>query len=377
MLVFWFVLFWGTLFIIVSEKKSRVITLITKENVRMKSKNPNKIFFYISLGILVIISGLRSGIGDTGYYMYSYKIITNNFYDVFNYRDVGFYLIVFFLKKLISHPQILILLSAAVTNFLIMKTLYKKSPYLFLSVFFYIAGGFYLATMNGLRQFIVAAIFFRIHSLIIENKKKEFFVIILLLSMIHSSIIIMFPVYYIVKEKAWSAKIYFLIIMSLIGVLSFNSIFNTFSEVIQYTQYGHYIKTFGTQAYSGTNPLRIIFNGIPVILGYLYRKKLIIKEKNYNIYMNLSLMNFIFYIFSSFNWIFARFGIYFGLFNLILIPKIIKYCFNKDEKIIIKFLFIIFYLIFYYFEINSKIYMSYYLNINREYIGNLTKGFYF
>ena len=55
--------------------------------------------------------------------------------------------------------------------------------------------------------------------------------------------------------------------------------------------------------------------------------------------------------FSLYNWIFARFSIYFQLYNFILLPYIIKECFsNRKERDLIYVMFLICYFIFFYRE---------------------------
>ena len=48
----------------------------------------------------------------------------------------------------------------------------------------------------------------------------------------------------------------------------------------------------------------------------------------------MSLLGLVFMIISTQNWIFARFSIYFGLYQLILISWIIKLFTEKDQKLI-------------------------------------------
>ena len=84
----------------------------------------------------------------------------------------------------------------------------------------------------------------------------------------------------------------------------------------------------------------------------------------------------VFIILASYNWIFARFSMYFDLYNLILLPAIIYYCYRGWSKVLIVYLMVVLYLIYFYFNTKDLIYASYYLNINRELIGPLTRSIY-
>ena len=92
----------------------------------------------------------------------------------------------------------------------------------------------------------------------------------------------------------------------------------------------------------GSNILRVIVFAIPVILSYIKRDKL--KEWSYaNIFVNMSLISFLIMGFSLYNWIFARFTIYFQIYSFVLLAYIIKNCFEKSEKRLIYYGFLVFY----------------------------------
>ena len=100
----------------------------------------------------------------------------------------------------------------------------------------------------------------------------------------------------------------------------------------------------------GANILRVGVDGMPVALAFYKRKILERKWKFSNIFINISLLNFIFMIFSLHNWIFARFGMYLSLVNLILLPYLIKNCFKGNERKILYMSCVIAYFVFYWFE---------------------------
>lgn len=348
--------------------------LYNYDGVAYKIKKPNKALYSIAIFSLVLISGLRSSIGDTGYYMYSYTL-EKNFSELFSNRDWGFTLYQSMLQKFFSHPQFLLIISALITISLILITLYKYSPALTFSIFLFISSGTYISTMNGLRQYLIASIIFAAFSLILKNKKWKFIFLVLVLSLIHASVLIMIPVYFIVRQKAWSKKIIFLTFAIIFTFLGFETIFvNLFENLLERTQYDNYIDSL--DSFKGTNTLRIIVSAIPVLLAFVFRKRLKASLPNYDIYVNFSLLNFLIMLFASYSWIFARISMYFDLYNLILLPAIIYYCFERRTMILVGYFTIVCYLIYFYFGTLQYIYASYYLNINKELIGPLTRMFY-
>ena len=69
-----------------------------------------------------------------------------------------------------------------------------------------------------------------------------------------------------------------------------------------------------------------------------------------NIFVNMALINVIFVAFGMFNWIFNRFTIYMQLYNFILIPYIIRYCFKGKERRLLYMGLVFCYFIFFYRE---------------------------
>lgn len=337
---------------------------------------PNKILFILSSLILIVVSGLRSSIGDTGYYLYSYKNLPESLVDIIGSRDSGFDVLSYFLKILFKHSQFIIIVTSTIILSLILISFFKYSSNVTLSLFLMIVSGTYVSTMNGIRQFLVASILFSVFYLIYEGKKIKYFFIVAILSTIHLSAVIMIPVYFIVRQKPWSKKFYITILISLISMVLFDELFGSLGFIIKDTQYSHYLANVNSEVPEGANILRVLVASIPVLLGWYYRKRLYYNVKYYDLYINFSILNLIFMMFATYNWIFARFTMYFGLYNLLLLPAIFRYCFFGKTKILMGYLMIIFYLIYFYFETKDIVYASYFLRINRNLIGPLTNTVY-
>jgi transmembrane protein EpsG len=265
MIAIWITLFVVTIISVMSEIFSERGIYLVNNDVQIQESRPNRVLFLVIILVLILVSGLRSSIGDTGYYMYSYKFTTIDLSKIFTYRDWGYYFFQFALRKISTHPQFILVVTSSITLTLMLKTLYKYTRPLSLGIFLFISSGIYVATMNGLRQYMVAAIIFAATGLIIQNKKWRYFILVLLLSTIHNSVLIMIPVYFIVRQKAWSKKLIILIIVSFIIFIGFDNIFGIFSNLLRSTQYGNYLDTFG-EANIGANIIRVFVAAVPVIL---------------------------------------------------------------------------------------------------------------
>ena len=321
------------------------------------------LFFGIVVMTLIIISGLRQGIGDTYFYKHSYELLYENIDSFKIDADFGFSIFSILLMQISSDPQILIFTAALITNLFNCIIFYKYKNYIELQLYMYIASGYYLTTMNGLRQSLAATLLFICTPLIIKGKFKLYLLFILIISTIHASALIMIPIYFIAKQAPWSKKIWVMIMIAIMSALFYDIFIQLLNSFLSNTQYAYY-KDFSE---GGSSGIRAIVNLIPAILAYVKRNELKEKWPASNIFINISLINAIFVSFGMFNWIFNRFSIYFQLYNFILLPYIIKNCFKGKEKRVIYFLFLICYFIFFYREQVIGLNMNYtsdYLNFN-------------
>ncbi|MDE5413786.1 EpsG family protein [Alkalihalobacterium chitinilyticum] len=322
---------------------------------------PHKLFVLLAISTLVLVSGLRNNIGDTYYYMHSYREHPMTWDKVFDGKDPGFNILQLLLQQLSSDPQLLLLVTALLTNTLIVITLYKYSRFFELSLYVYITLGYFLVSMNGVRQYLAAAIVFIATKYLLEGKFKRYVLVVLLASTFHQSALILIPIYFIVRRPAWSKVTFILLASSILIVLGFNQFMDLLFTAIEDTQYGDYKSFEGV----GANKLRVAVAGVPLLIAYIGREKLKNIFPHSDVIINMSLLGFIFMVISTQNWIFARFTIYFGLYQLVLISWIVLLFREKDRKLVY-FGIIVCYFIYFYFEhvlSLNIIYRSNYINL--------------
>lgn len=306
---------------------------------------PNKVLAFGALLSLAVISGLRNNIGDTPFYAHSYQITNFSWETIKKQKDIGFGLLQMVLKNYTHDPQIFIFTVAVITNTLIVIVLYKYSRLFDLSIYVFITGGLYLVTMNGIRQCLAAAIIFTGTKFLIERNGLKYLFVILLAATFHESALILIPIYFLVQYKAWSKATFLLLVFSILIVLGFNQFSSLLFSAIQDTQYSEY-KNFSE---GGANILRVLVFAVPLVIAFFGREKLRQINPKIDYIVNMSIVGLVFMIIATKDWIFARFSIYFELYQIILISWIVKVFYQKDEKFIY-FLIIIFYLLYYYYE---------------------------
>lgn len=322
---------------------------------------PNKLFVCIALASLILVSGLRSNIGDTVSYTHSYVVGAYTWADVIYSRDFGFNVLQMLLKTISADPLILIFTTALITNLFIVMVLYKYSRLLDLSIYVYITSGLYIVSMNGIRQFLAAALIFAATRYIFNGNWLKFMMVALLACTIHQSAFILIPIYFICRRKAWTTGTFLLILFAIVLALGYNQLTDILFSAIQDTQYGHYKDA----EQEGANVIRVAVQAVPILFAFLGRKQLREFNPQSDYIVNLSIIGLLFMIIATQNWIFARFIIYFGLYNLLLISWVVK-AFAKRYQTIIYYAVVVLYFVYFYYEnkiVLGLIYRSNYLNM--------------
>ena len=310
--------------------------------------------------ILIIVGGFQINIGDTPVYMQGYELIVSGMSKFSFEGEWGFYILNKLLINISQDPQTIILAGAIIINILNVSTLLKYRSYFEAEIYIYITSGYYIVTMNGIRQSIVAAVLFYATKYIIKDNFKKYLIIVLILSTMHESALIMIPIYFIVKEPAWSKKIVTLIIITCIGVILYDELLPILNKFLGNTSYGHYETFFNSSAGAGANIIRVAIAAVPVILSFIKRNVLKESSDFLNIFVNMSLINCIFYAFATFSWIFARFTIYFQIYSISLLPFVIKNGFdNKKERRVLYYFLLIFYFFVFWYEYDVLMNLQY------------------
>jgi transmembrane protein EpsG len=306
---------------------------------------PNKFMVFLVLSCLVVVSGLRNTIGDTYFYMHAYETIDFTWEYTLENKDPGFSVLQMYLKNISNDPQILLFITALVTNILIIITLYKYSKTLEISIYVFITSGMFIVSMNGVRQFLAASIIFWATKYLLTGKFKHYFLVILFASTFHESALILLPIYFIVRREAWTRITFLLLTLAILIVMGFDQFTKILFSALEDSQYGGY----SDFAEGGANKIRVLVDAVPIVIAYLGRHKLREIWPKSDIIVNMSIIGLLFSIIATQNWIFARFNIYFSLYNLILISWII-YLFKENNRKFVYYGLLVCYFVYFYYE---------------------------
>lgn len=328
-----------------------IISLLLSNN-RIRPRKVYKVTVLIVFIILLYISGFRStsSIGDTMFYSYSYRLFVENPYVNFKGKDYGFSLLVLLLTKISTDPQILIVFTAFITNAFNILTLYKHSNPFELGTFLYFATVVFYVTMNGIRQAMVAAIMFWASRYIIKNDWIKYLVIVIILSRFHSSAIILIPIYFICRKEAWGREFWAVLGISLMLIVAFRPMLSVIVNLLDSTQYNNYGQDMMKNT-ATVNPIRVLVTAVPLFLAYFVKDKLKSSWPESNIFIFMSLFNFIVMLFGTRYLFFYRLSIYFELYNLVLIPRLL-YFYEIRIRTMLYICIIIFYSVFCFYQIS-------------------------
>lgn len=324
-----------------------------------KVLRPNVMFAGMACIVLIIVSGFRAGVGDTGTYRGIIEKLSTNIIAFLKNpsikEDTGFYALAVFVRQFIStDAQVFLLIAAIITLGLIFVTFYKNTDIIELAIFLFITTGCYLVSMNGVRQYMASAILFASFPLIHQKKWQIYFPIVLICSTIHKSALIFLILYFIVDFPAWGHMTKWIVFVGVFLFVTYPITGPLIANLLGETQYGNYKEALMSTG-AGANMIRVAVMAVPVFLSYLGKNYVKGKEKYYNIIVNFSVINLVFILLATKFWIYARFNMYFSLYMIILLVWCIKYTFDEKNTKIIYLFCLLLYAIYYFFEMHISL----------------------
>ena len=320
----------------------------------------NMFMAILTFSFLIVLAGLRSGMADTPAYIQNFKDLPANITELYRVvssyeKSNGFYFFAGLIKCFISKDyHVWLFIVATINGICVAFTLKKYSSNFAISALLFILTCYYTWMFNGLKQFFVATIMFAATGLILKKKVIPYIILVLFMSTFHNSVLIFIPVYFIVQGEAWNKRTIVFILLTIMAMIFANQFTNIFNDVVENTTYSESMQEIG-KTDDGTNIIRILVESIPMIISFVYRKK--IKEIStpiIDLCINMSIMGSGIYVISkilSSGVMIGRLPIYFTMYNLILLPWLIQNLFDKNTKRLMYYLMIVCYFAFFYYQI--------------------------
>ncbi|MUK87417.1 hypothetical protein GMD78_03245 [Ornithinibacillus sp. L9] len=317
---------------------------ITKLN-NYKINNTNVFLFIFSI-ILLVISGMRYGVGTDFFSYYNYYLnftlldgVFEPFYNILNYLSY----------RISDNPQFLIFITSFIIIGLVYISINRFSINSSMSVVIFVFGFFYFDSMNVIRQYIAAVIIlFAAHQYLLRNKNLFFIFSVVLATLFHYSAAfsIIMLLFKKIKFKRYFAVPYLVIVVILVPFLGriqnfLFSIVNELPIVNEYIVYDQFRINLNASPYDF-----ILYSLIFLIAAYAFNGNYINEKKaEYNFYLNSMAVVVALKALSLENKFFDRLTLYFTIFIIFLLPLTIKALGIKERKSI-EVLIIVFFMIY-------------------------------
>lgn len=354
-----------------SNSKKKAVNQINNEinNTDINSSQSiSFIFAILSFALLVFFVGQRSYIFDSSEYQYAFNGEArgiNQFFSILfdfnNSKGSAFSALMVLFKSIFPYAQYndWFTFLAIIQVLLLARTMHKYSCNYVLSIYFFMTMSYFVWMLNGTRQFTAVCVVFGFIDLLVEKKGIKFFIVVFIAFLFHSSAIIWLPVYFCMMFDEWSVK--FIIVSACIVIALFIFLKNQNSD----SNYFYLIEN----AYSnGVNPIRVLISAIPVVLSFI-RKDKITQTAPYFIrcFIKFAIITTEIYILTIFvSAVVGRIVAFLSIFQILLLPWLLKYAFNEAERKILSLLLVILYFLYFIYDMyvaGNGIYNSRNLNL--------------
>ena len=297
-----------------------------------------------SLGVMapiVFFIGLRSGGADTPAYINTYFNYETGLYSIFaddTWQNSEWLFTIFgkIVKTFISNDfHVYLFIIALITGLSLCHGFHLYSDYFFDSVILFFITGTFIWMINGIRQFLVVAILFANFRLLVERKWWYYIPLIIILTRIHQSVIIMLPVYFVVQGEPWNKKTLGILLGSILLIFFSAYALKLMDDAISFVHYTKYEgrSTLLLEGDDGSNPIQTLIMSVPPILAWFKAKEIgKLNSRAVNILINMSLLACAFSLIANVtSGIYAgRIPIYFTIYNLLLLPFLIRKVYPKN-----------------------------------------------
>lgn len=296
---------------------------------------PNPIGLIMSIICYVPFSGLRSDNGDTFYYIKDFKEMMPDGHIDFKIGSETLYpLIADIVKETADDYRVVLMITAILSLVPPLIILYKYSHPFDLSIFLFMATGYFGSSMNGIRQYSATGIALLGTKYLFSEKKSaviKYAVFVLLAWSMHSTAWVLFFIFFFSRRKAWTPSSFLLLFLCVITLSLFDLILPSFLSALEDTAQGSYASsgwfTNGTEG--GSSFMRVAVAIVPLVLAYFSKEKMRHLGHIGDILINIGFINAAFYIISTYNWIFARLAIYTSCYFIVLLSWVI---YNGPKK---------------------------------------------
>ncbi len=310
--------------------------------------------------ILMFAAAFREGFEDTGVYKEMYESIGTQYKKAvdgsFIIDDKGFNLFMVILNHISENSQLLIIVSSVIIVSAYITAVRKYSTDIVFSLMLLLCMD-YISSLNGVRQVMAGAVLLLAFPWVRDRKTIPYILLVCLLSTFHASIIVMIPLYFIISGRRLNkgiAVFWTFILVCLLFPSVGNLILGALLTDSTYEEYLEIDQKMGI--------MRMLVASAPCLIAALYcriRKQfgenendsVSYKQRTIDVMINMQFVSLGFTALGMRMVYYARISLYFAVITAIVLPALIDGSFDPKTAKQIKFLTMLLYMIYYFYQI--------------------------
>ncbi|MGX8833547.1 EpsG family protein [Amedibacillus sp. YH-ame6] len=311
----------------------------------LKEKKQKKITIWISALPLILIAGLRYGVGQDYFFTYVPYFERIQIGSVNEKLEPVYHYLNEIISFLFGDYVWVFIICSIIFMIFVYEQIFEDSPYPLFSIYLLIGMSYYFIFMNAMRQMVGCAILLFSLRYVQQKKIKPFSTCVLIATGFHISCIVFLFVYFIqsikLKPRIMAATTIILFLLS-------KPIGTSINDIILKTQYSGYVGSIYDKGETGY--IILLMNiAITIFAAFYY-----VKEKKYQLYFNLQVIAMWISAFSGDIVLINRIRWFFGLPGIILVPLVVSKIKNKKIQFMVSALIILLYFVYITYTIGVK-----------------------
>lgn len=320
-----------------------IVNVILYHEVHVSRRYKKSIIIFGSL-LLLLVSGLRYYVGtDYINYMNNYFRYTTESFSSF--LNLGLFLVARMCSVTIDDYATWFFIMAAITVLPIAYVVVKYAAAPELSILFYVLLGCWHFSFNLVKQCAAASIVFLGYSALIKKNFKLWVIFCLIASLFHVTALLMIPLYFV---SAGNFTIKKSILIIIIGALVFRFYDALFDLAFFLKQGEGIVGQYSATRNDSVNILRVLVNFIPITLLLFFGKSINFQDKKVAPLVNMTMLNGALNLGAMQSIYLYRFCCYTNIFNILLLPIIIKSIERRNRIILVPIILIIYFVFWWY-----------------------------
>lgn len=285
--------------------------------------------------VLTLFAGLRTSYNDTANYVRAFQSAPGMAEWLSNPKNYNpftnplFYFYQSVIKTLFGDAQMLIFLSAVITQTCFLRFFKRYSHQFLFSIFIYFTLGTFAFTLAAIKQVLGMAVVTLAFPYMEKKKWVPYYLIVLAAMMIHTYAII-FAVLPLFKAKPWRLVTFLVVAATAIIMTNFEEVITSFME--QANDLGKTIAEYEVFDDATVNIFRLAVYAVPPLISLVFQKWVLYKSTDMeNILVHMSIFSLAFMTMGTLAGanMFGRMGNYFELGIICSLPWMLKKTFDS------------------------------------------------